>query len=191
MTSLSLQLPEDRPGDRLRDEFLVIGDDRWSQLEGSFRSVTVALGLYREPNEDSRLSDTTDATLYRPFVMTFNGKAGGGISKLVYIRNDDLTRRYSSIVISAVDAETPSRVDNSRDGWVWKFLEKETAPTEEEWDLITPGASHSMSADIGDTRQGDVATYLALWVRIEIPIEQSIQTITNVILTLNATETVI
>jgi len=151
----------------------------------------MALALYGKPTEESRLSNGSDGTLYEPFVCTFNGKSGGAISQQIYLRNDDLTRRYSNITLQAVDAAATSRVDNSVDGWFWKIMEKETAPTYEEWDEIVEGAAHTVSADIGNITQGDTSTYLSIWVRVEIPIEQPIQNITNITLNISATETVV
>lgn len=133
----------------------------------------MALALYSEPNEDSAFS--TDGSL--PFTLTFMGRIGGAIARKIYIRNDDLTRYYTNIVI------TPTSIVHS-----WKLLESDNEPSLEQWDRAISGQALSLSDSIGSSSQGDAAIYLSFWVQVSIPPEQAATNLTDTKLQISATE---
>jgi len=146
----------------------------------------MGIAIYSEPKPTAALS--SDDTFYRPFTVSFNGELGGNIVRRLYVRNDDPTRYYEDIQIVAVDSESPSRVTNAKSGWNWKMVEKDIAPVEEEWPDVAAGNTLILSSDLGSTSMGDSATYLSFWVRVEIPPNQLVDNIKDIVLRLTATE---
>jgi len=49
----------------------------------------------------------------------------------------------------------------------------------------------SLGADLGSSGDGDIITFLPLWIRVAIPRAQRIQAITNVVIRITATENVV
>lgn len=96
-----------------------------------------------------------------------DGHLGGISETLVYLRNDDNTRYYTSISASLVDASLTS-------GWTCKLAYGTRQPTEREWDDIDVNQSLSLP-DLGDTAAGDSGTYLPVWVRVYCPGGESAQ----------------
>ena len=146
----------------------------------------MALALYSFPHIDHKLS--TLGELYRPFTVTFDGLRGGAFDQQIYIHNDDINRWYGDIVVQAIDTAGINITNNSSAGYYWKFAQKDVPLTLEEWELITPGNTLTISTSIGSSSAGDAASYIGFWVRVAIPGGQSIQVIKDVKLRLSATE---
>jgi len=121
-------------------------------------------------------------------MLTFDGRIGGERDRLVYVRNDDILRYYTDIQVSPTDSSGDNIVNGTTSGFFWKLMLKDIAPTNAEWALVSPGNTISLGADLGDTTAGDIVTYLPFWVRVAIPRSQRIQTITDVVLNITATE---
>lgn len=142
----------------------------------------MSISLYKTPNYNSEFS------AFLPFTLTFDGRIGGAQDRQVFIRNHDASRWYSNIQIQAVDSAGLDLTDNSVDGFMWKLLSKDIVPTEEEWAQVTAGASLSLSDSLGSSSLGNTVTFLPVWIRVQIPRGQSIQTIKDIVLRITATE---
>lgn len=144
----------------------------------------MALGVYGQADPSGLL------TTLKPFVITFDGRIGGTISRKVYVRNDDPDRWYTDIRIQAVDTSGTNIVDGSVKDFFWKFQEKDINPTPEEWDLVSPGNQITLNATLGNNLLGDIVTYIPVWIRIRVPRGLDLQTIKDVVLRVDATENV-
>jgi hypothetical protein len=143
----------------------------------------MGLGIYSAPDESTKFTSIS------PFTVTFDGRVGGFQDKCIYIRNDDITLWYSDIVLAGVDTDAgDSRTDGTREGWEWKLLEKDVAPVLLEWRDIAAGNALSLSSNIGSSSRADISTFLPVWVHVETPRGQSIQTIVDIVLRLSAME---
>lgn len=101
-----------------------------------------------------------------PLRTLHDGNLGGAHEELVYIRNDDLTRYYTSVTVAY--ASGVYTLDGTVDGWSIKFIYGERQPTETEWDIAIAGAA-LVIPDIGSTSAGDTSTYHPVWVRVYCP----------------------
>lgn len=137
----------------------------------------MGLDLYLEPNDSGLITETNK------FSITFDGRIGGAQDKVLYIRNDDSNKWYNSISLQVIDSSTSDRTDNTVDGWFWKLLQKDVPPIDHDWVNVSPGNTLSISESLTD-----IATFLTVWVRVQIPRGQDIQTITNISFRLQAQE---
>jgi len=126
-----------------------------------------------------------DAT--NPLQLSFDGRTGGATEKILYVRNDDVTRAYTTITVQTVDtiAGNTNFVDGT-DG-SWKLSDGATQPTAEQWVNIS-AANQISIADIGDAETGDTTTYSPFWIRVSVPANTAVTNITDVRLRINATE---
>lgn len=145
----------------------------------------MALGLYAAPDASAQLN------LLSPFTVTFDGRIGGAQDRLIYVHNDDPTLWYSGITVAVRDVEGVDITDDSVAGWSWRLMSKDIVPTEEEWELVTHGASLSLSSNLGSAVIGDIITFLPVWVRVQIPRGQAISVIKDVTLRITATENLV
>ena len=145
----------------------------------------MALALYSKTHEDYALTSTS------PFTITFDGRLGGKLTKKIYLRNDETAKWYSGITITPYDTSGSNIVNGSIDEFEWKLLQKDTAPTFEEWDAEDAGATLTISSNIGNSTFGDIITYLPIWVFVRIPRGQAVQNITDVVLRIEATENLV
>jgi len=135
----------------------------------------VSLAIYSSPDIESKYITTS------PFTVTFDGRIGGSIDKRVYVRNDDSSRYYTDIQLNPINV--------SGEGYSWKLMEKDIAPTNIEWEAAT--SSLTLSVGLGSSSSGNITTFLPVWVRVVTPRSQRIQTITDVVLRITATEVAI
>ena len=142
----------------------------------------MTLGLYNKP-EASGLLDNT-----QPFTITFDGRIGGIIAKQVFLRNDDIEKWYKDITVVAVNTAGNNLVDGTRDGYFWKLAKSDRELTLDEWALISPGNTLSITDEIGTDSFGDLITFLSLWVLVVTPSDQSITTNKSILLRINTTE---
>lgn len=145
----------------------------------------MSLGIYFAPNEDSILSSQ------KPFTVTFDGRIGGALDKCIYIRNSNTARWYESITVKAVDTSGTSMVDGSQEGFFWKLIQKDIPPTDIEWDEVSSGNTLQLNTSLGSSSFADVSTYIPVWIRVQIPRGQDIQTITDIVLRIDAQENAI
>ena len=143
----------------------------------------MSIGIYSSPDKDSIISSE------RPFTITFDGRVGGAQDRRIYIHNNDTTRWYSSITVQAVDESGINVVDGSEVGFSWRLVQKDVVPTNEEWALVSDGNTLSLSNNLGSISEPDVVTFLPVWIRVQIPRSQLVQTIVDVELRISATET--
>lgn len=130
----------------------------------------MALALYSSPDSSSILSSD------KPFTLTFDGRIGGAQDRCVYIRNDDYFRWYTDISISVIGSV-----------YQWKLMTKDTVPSHEEWRDVSTGTL-VLDTGIGSSSTVDIVTFLPVWVHVEVPRDQLIQTITSINLRIAATE---
>ena len=119
-----------------------------------------------------------DGEFTNPLLVSLDGKNGGVLQKRLYLHNNSPTLSYSGIDLTVVDEVGFSVVDGEH-GFSWKLREGDLQPTDEEWKVIDPGNEISFSG-IGNDLVTDTSTYLPFWVRVEIPRNTSVQTITDV-----------
>jgi len=149
----------------------------------------MTLALYDAPISSAKLSvSTDDYTNYNPFVVTFDGRTGGAITKQLYIRNDNLDRYYRNIGISLIDTDSFQHIDGSVHGWEWKLMISDLPPSEAEWYNIDPSNYLVFSDNLGSSSMGDTATYLSFWIRVAVPAKQLLQTIKTVYIRITAVE---
>lgn len=140
----------------------------------------MSLSIYDAPDASAKLDSSN------PFTITFDGRIGGSIDKKLYIRNDDSSFWYDEIKVQPVDLIAPDLVDGSELNHTWKLMEKDISPTTEEWALITAGNQLSFSDNIGTADIGDIITFIPFWVRVKTPRRLSVQTITDIVLRIDA-----
>lgn len=141
------------------------------------------LGLYSQPHEDYIFS-TTDDLFYAPFSASIAGQTGGVIVKKIYLRNNHTDRSYSNIYVQPIAS---GDIDYVSSLWSWKLMAKDKIPSAEEWEQVTAAAALSLGS-IGTSTEGDSATYLSFWVRVEVPGRQLAANITDIILRITAVE---
>ena len=142
----------------------------------------MSLAVYSKPE------DGAEYTALSPFTVTFDGRLGGAQDHKVYIRNNDAQRWYSSIALQAVDTYGTSTTDGSLVGYNWKIAEGEDALSLEEWEAVNQGNQLSLSDSLGTATEGDIVTYLPVWIRVTVPGDLPLQTITDMVLRITATE---
>ena len=145
----------------------------------------MALSIYLKPSPDSKVSSTN------PFTITLDGEIGGARDIQLYIRNDNEDRWYNNIQVLPYDSHGNNIVDGTITGWFWRVLEKDVAPTTEEWLDVAAGNTITLTSNIGSSTLGDTSTYLPFWVRVAIPRWQLADNITRVVLRLSATENLV
>jgi len=138
----------------------------------------MALNIYQEADPGSGFS--LDGTFVNPFSVALDGLVGGAFEQRLYVRNDDLAKIYTDIVVTPVDGGD-NIVDGSN-GFSWKILGGDQKPLEEQWSLQAAG----LGVNIGNL--SDTNTYLPFWVRIEVPQGSNVNSYQDVTLELEATE---
>lgn len=135
----------------------------------------MGLGIYTTASDpESALSQ--DGDFSNPLLMSIDGRAGGAVERLLYIRNDDSAYYYTDIELSP-SATGLIPVDSG--SWKWKLSAGSTQPTERQWLLISTGNTITLD-DLGDGEAADTSTYLPFWLRIEIPANSTAVTYSNI-----------
>ena len=140
----------------------------------------MGLNIYTYPIETAKIGGTT----YIP--ITFDGVLGGSVDRKLFIRNDDLTLWFSDIQVQAYEDGTTLNVVTGP-AWEIRLLEKDIAPSTEEWLAAAAGNQITLTSDIGTADRGDTSTYLSFWIRVTVPRDQEAQNITSVVLRIEAT----
>lgn len=144
----------------------------------------MALGLYTEPKASKIIS--SDSSFTSSLSIAIDGKTGGEIAKKLYVRNDDLTRWYSSITLSTSDSSGRG-LNAGNYGYSWKLYKTDQIPTLETWNTISSGNTITLD-NLGNSSLGDTATYISFWVRVKIPRFAPIEQIRTVSIVISSTE---
>lgn len=148
----------------------------------------MALHIYTEPKKTTQLSEDGEQT--SPLSIPLDGQTGGVIDFKLYVRNDDTTKYYEDITITAVDLSGGWLTDDSQ-GFSWRLKEGNIKPTPEDWLNVTAGNSLTLSDDLGTTIIGNITIYLPFWLRVTIPRRENAAAIKSVVLRLQATENLV
>lgn len=141
----------------------------------------MGLAVYTSTSTDDKVDDN------HPISFTFDGRVGGIQEKCVYLRNDDLLSWYGGITASLVDTDpTPVSHINSTH-FEWRLLEKDRVTIPEDWENISAGNTISISSDLGSSSQGDISTFIPIWIRIKLSPGLPIQRIVSVVIRLGYT----
>lgn len=146
----------------------------------------MALRIYASANSSSEFS--INGEFSNPIVHSFNGVTGGTIIKKYYLRNNDDTKYYNNITLSAY-VESGDDITDGTDGFSWKFRAGSDQPLEQEWALITDANNIDMD-QIGSFGNGDNTTYYPFWLRITVPDNLSAQSFENIKLRISYTENI-
>lgn len=105
----------------------------------------------------------SDKVAYSTPVRTHHdGRLGGAHEELLYIKNGDAGKYYTSVRVNYAHSLP------TLGSWSIKFIAGERRPTEAEWDVAENGIPITL-VDIGDTGAADTSTYLPFWVRVYAP----------------------
>ena len=146
----------------------------------------MGLYIYNALDRDAKLNGTTNI-----FRVTFDGRVGGAQAHCVYLRNNDPGKWYNEIKLTIIDTSGDNLVDGSVEGYSWKLLRKDIAPTELEWRDISEGNTLVITEVLGSVDIGDIVTFLPVWVRIEVPRGIEIQRFTDIVFRLTASENIV
>lgn len=146
----------------------------------------MALKIYESADSSSAFS--INGEFSNPIAHSFNGVTGGTVIKKYYLRNDDNTKYYNNITISAY-VGSGQNITNGTNGFSWKFISGASQPLEAEWTLVSDGNSISMS-QIGSYGSADTTTYYPFWIRITVPDNLSAQSFENATLRISLTENI-
>lgn len=97
-----------------------------------------------------------------------DGFKGQTMEQIIYIRNDDVSRYYTNILVNYESEVYQDLGPFGTTGWGMKLMYGERRPTEAEWDLVRSIDPLSIP-DIGSTDLADTNTYHPVWVRIICP----------------------
>lgn len=146
----------------------------------------MALNIYSDADISTVFS--TDGEFTKPIVHSFDGTTGGVIIKNYYLHNNDDTKYYTSITISAY-VESGTDITDGTNGFSWKLIDGVSQPISQEWGLVAHGNTLNMS-DIGSSGSGDNTTYYPFWLRIAVPSNLSPQAYDNIKLRISFTENI-
>jgi len=152
----------------------------------------MSLQLYYKEN-DQFIAITKDSDLTNPLIMVHNGKTGDTVTIQLYVRNTDVAKWYSNIIVTPVDlvdADPYGDVIYSETGWGVKLSQGAEEPTSGEWEDIAWGNSINM-ADIGSDAAADTTTYLPLWYLETCPPNTDAQVKTDIVVNVSYTENAI
>ena len=143
---------------------------------------------YKENDVFIEVTSGTDVT--NPITTTHNGKSGDQKSVCLYLRNDDVAKWYSNIIVRPVDLVDPEPYGDiayNETGWGVKLNPGGTEPTETEWVDILWGEPINMS-NIGSDSAYDITTYSPFWYLISCPPNMDAQNKSDIVLNAEFTE---
>ena len=103
-----------------------------------------------------------------PFRSFHDGKLGGSMEKLIYLRNGDSANYYTSVTLAPQMLVYQDWGEFGTTGWGIKLMYGQRRPTEAEWDLVRSGDGIQIP-DIGTTLAADTYQYHPVWIRITCP----------------------
>lgn len=147
----------------------------------------MGLGIYETTDPDNKFSQ--DGILTNALCLAFDGILGGTIQKRLYVRNDDSLYYYTDIEVDPV-RYTGSDISDGVNGFSWKLIAGDTEPVEDQWSLVTPGASIDLG-DLGSAGSPDISTYLPFWLRVTVPPNTLVQTFEGTRLDITAEKNIV
>lgn len=117
-----------------------------------------------------------------PLLTSVDGRTGGVIEKLLYVRNTNELFQYEDISVVAEQSEGDIDLIGGTNGFSHKMKAGDTKPSSDEWLTIQAGNTISLE-DISD-----IVTYLPFWIRIEVPRQVPVQRFRGVSLKIVATQ---
>jgi len=150
----------------------------------------MSLGIYFRDSDGNMSLATADGDTTNPITTTHDGKDGDEKTVTLYLRNDDLTKWYSNIVITPVDlvdANPYGDVGYTETGWGVKINKGGDQPTDAEWGDVDWG-DHIHMDNIGSSVAGDNATYYPFWYLISCPPNSPAQNKSDIVLKVEFTE---
>jgi hypothetical protein len=149
----------------------------------------MGLRLYHKEDDIFYLI-TSSGDLTQPLVTNHDGKTGDTQSTLVYLRNDDVSKWFSNIVIrpiDLVDANPYGDIIFTETGWGIKLSAGSDEPSLGEWEDIIWGAEINME-DVGNDSLADTTTYYPFWFLITCPPNTDAKVKTDIVLNVSYTE---
>lgn len=147
----------------------------------------MGIGIYSEASPGSVYSQ---GDFTNPVTFTADGRTGQVLEKKLYVHNDDSNRAFTNITIQPYDTQGDSHVDGT-DGWVMKLALDSEQPTASGWAQHDPGVSEAFDTSIMLSGVAGLSAYLPFWVRLEVPREESIQSLTDIKLRLSFNEEIL
>jgi hypothetical protein len=106
---------------------------------------------------------SVDNLFTNPLLLSQDGRTGGTIEKLLYLRNDEVIYSYADIEVSLEQTEGSVHLIDGSQGFYVKMKAGDLKPSLEEWKTISAGNSIILD-DIEDTIH-----YLPFWLKVEVP----------------------
>lgn len=103
-----------------------------------------------------------------PLRTFHDGHLGGSQEKLIYLRNDDVSKYFTNLTVHLAIESYEDLGPFGTTGWGVKFIYGERRPTESEWDEVRAGDAIAIP-DIGSTLIADTFTFHPIWVRVFCP----------------------
>ena len=104
-----------------------------------------------------------------PVQSFHNGVVGGAYDQLVYVRNTDPSKYYTSVQLLAENlGDYNDAGEWGTTGWGVKLIYGSRVPTELEWDAVDADSTLVLP-DIGSTEAADTFTNHPVWVRVYCP----------------------
>ena len=150
----------------------------------------MGLQLFYKNSNDEFVAITSNRDLTSPLPTTHDGKTGDEQTIQCYLRNDDVTKWFSNIVIRPVDLTDANPYGDTiftETGWGVKLSKGAEEPTKGEWEDIDYADSITMD-DIGSDSGADTATYFPFWYLITCPPNTNAVIKTDVVLNVAYTE---
>lgn len=97
-----------------------------------------------------------------PITTVHDGRINDVVDKLLYVRNDDAAKAYTSILLSFDDNTYPDDTEGVESGWFVKISPGATQPSEAEWAAIGAGQETAIPDISGIGSE-------AFWYRISSP----------------------
>lgn len=82
---------------------------------------------------------STSGDQTNPISTTHDGRIEQPRERLLYVRNDDPTKSYASVVVDFIDYTYPNDIEGAESGWSIKVKIGSLQPSETEWAAITAG----------------------------------------------------
>lgn len=142
------------------------------------------LGIYSAATSNSQFSQNGAFT--NPFEVVLDGRQASSYETLLYLHNNNATYFYTSITVQAITT-TGFDLTAGTNNYIYRLSAGSSEPSLAAWQAITPGSAITMS-NIGSLGNADISTYLPLWVRIETPLNASVNTFNTIQLQISATQ---
>lgn len=150
----------------------------------------MGLAVYYKNEDDQFVEASVDSDLDTPITTVHNGKAGDIKTTQLYVRNSNVSKWHSNILIQPLDligADPYGDVAYTETGWGVKLSAGSAEPTHGEWEDLGWGQSIGID-DIGSDLGADTTTYLPFWYLITCPPNEDVAIKTDIVLNISFTE---